>query len=117
MFVVREAQVEAMLEPMRRRFVEGTRAWLRGKWARKLELVKDDDLRKTIRAGMDRAMKYGIDTEASMSLFIELMVAIAPDFDDRPEAGWLKGFLENPRVPAAEKAEFVHRQLLPAPQE
>ncbi len=39
MFVVREAQVQAMLEPMRRRFVEGTRAWLRGKYARRLELV------------------------------------------------------------------------------
>jgi hypothetical protein len=49
-----------------------------------------------------------------MALFIELMVAIAPDFDDREEAGWLKGLLENPQVPAQEKAEFVHRQLLPA---
>jgi hypothetical protein len=114
MFVVRQAQVEQMLEPMRRRFVEGTRAWLRDKYARKLETMKDDDLRALIRQGIERAMKYGIDTEASMALFIELMVAIAPDFDDREEAGWLKGLLENPQVPAQEKAEFVHRQLLPA---
>ena len=116
MFVVRDAQVQAMLEPMRRRFVEGTRAWLRGKWAQKLEKVSDDDLRKLIRDGMDRAMKYRIDTESSMSLFIELMVAIAPDFDEQPQAAWLKGMLENPKIPAAEKAEFVHRQLMP-PQE
>src|SRR5437588_9782609 len=114
MFVIRQAQVEAMLEPMRRRFVEGTRAWLRGKWARKLELVSEDDLRKLIRQGMERALKYGIDTEASMSLFVELMVAVAPDFDDRPEAAWLKGLLENLKVPAQEKAVYVHRQLLPA---
>jgi hypothetical protein len=114
MFVVREAQVQAMLEPMRRRFVEGTRAWLRGKYAGRLELVTDDDLRKLIRDGMDRAMKYGIDTEASMAQFIELDVAVAPNFEDQPQNGWLKGFLQNPQVQAAEKAQFVHRQVLPA---
>jgi hypothetical protein len=114
MFVVRNLQVEAMLEPMRRRFVEGTRAWLRGKYARKLETVKDDDLRTLIRKGIGRAMGYGIDTEASMSLFIELVVAVGLEFDSAPEAQWLKAFLENPKVPAQEKAQYVHRQLLPA---
>jgi hypothetical protein len=114
MFVIRQAQVEAMLEPMRRRFVEGTRAWLRDKYARKLEATPDEALRALVRQGMSRALKYGIDTESSMALFIELMVAVAPDFDDREQAAWLKGFLENPQVPAQEKAQYVHRQLLPA---
>ncbi len=59
-------------------------------------------------------MAYGIDTEASMSQFIEILVAVADDFDSQPQNGWLKGYLQNPKVPAADKAAYVHRQLLRA---
>jgi hypothetical protein len=112
MFVVRDAQIEAMVEPMRRRFVEGIRAWLRDEYARKLETTSDDELRALVRAGMDRAMQYGIDTEASMSLIVELTVAVGLDFDARENGTWLKNFLENPKIPAQQKAEYVHRKLL-----
>jgi hypothetical protein len=113
MFVVRDAQIEAMLEPSRHQFVERTQEWLRGKYARKLETTRDDALRALVRSGMERALKYGIDTERSISLFVELWVVRGPGFDESEEAAWLAGLLEDPDVPGQQKAEYLHRNLLP----
>ena len=45
--------------------------------------------------------------------FIEVMVAVAPDFDERPENASLRSFLQSPNVPGDSKADYVHQQLIP----
>lgn len=54
-----------------------------GEWRNLFEL-SEADLRRVVEAGMDRALRHGLEDEAEQLAFLSLMLAFAPNFDQHP---------------------------------
>jgi hypothetical protein len=111
--VIRRKQMEALSSPQRKKFEDEMVVHLTGIFPARLREEPEEKIRELVRRGMNRAFCYGIDTPASLAQFIEVMVAVAPDFDERPENASLRSFLDSPDVPGDTKAGYVHQQLMP----
>jgi len=46
--------------------------------------IPEEVLRKMIKSGLARARGYGMEHESSLAVFVSLMFAVAPNFDEHP---------------------------------
>lgn len=68
----------------------------------------DEDLKRLVRIGMDRARKCGLTLESSIARFIGLMFVIAPNFDAHPLA---EKIWESSELPPDQRVELYYSLL------
>jgi hypothetical protein len=73
--------------------------------------AREDNLRKLIRQGIERARRYGIESERDAARFVELMIRIGPTFEELPEYAWAKAVLSDPNISGHGRVELIHQQL------
>ncbi len=77
------------------------------------EALGEPGTREEIRNGIDRAARYGIETERDVCKYIDLMFAFGRDFDTNPELPWAARILNDTKYesPTA-KVEDLHQTAI-----
>ena len=128
MLVIRQAQVDALIDERLREFRSWMLRHLREHFAAQLQDKSDDDLRTLIDDGLCRARRFGLDRRTSLCSFIDLMVLFGPGFENKREYPWVARALDDTRLvnPDARMAmmmryaiDWLHGSLpaLPSPTE
>ena len=116
MLTVRKQQLDALGAYMRQSFEDRVAQHLVREWplqVRKLLSAggSEKPVRDLIQLGIQKAARYGIESEADVMRFIELMVRILPEFDEQKELGWARAILDDRSLPGAAKIGLIQEQL------
>ena len=76
-----------------------------------LALPDESAARRLIRYGIEKCLGYGIDIEADIQLFLELMARHSPDFELEPDMSWALELLRQPDLPGSAKARTLFKRL------
>jgi len=105
---IREEQMKAFSAYMHVSFEKRVAAHLRKEQPERTKALTDSDLDKFIEAGVIRAQNRGFTREADLGLFLELMLLLGADFDEKPE--WEGEIFENRELTSDGKIDRL-RQL------
>lgn len=93
------------------RFEDEMVAHLRREYPAESSRMGESRLRELIRTGIERARTYHIVLEADVAGYIELMLAVSPDFDHGAATPWAGAILSQ-RIPGAAKLEQILERLV-----
>lgn len=85
MLRIRTAQKEVFRPVATAWFIDGLVHDVRRRFEPMVEAMDDETLRRCVAYGVDRAVKREITGDASVAVYVGLMFAIAPHFDDYPD--------------------------------
>jgi hypothetical protein len=105
---IREEQMKAFSAYMHVSFEKRVAAHLRKEQPERTKALTDSDLDKFIEVGVIRAQNRGFTREADLGIFLELMLLLGVNFDEKPDLA--AEIFENPEMPSAEKMDRL-RQL------
>ncbi len=75
------------------------------------ESLGDAAVARLIQEGIRKASTYHITSERDVALFIDLMVGIAPDFDQQPDMVWGRNILEDKTLTPGDKMDLIFSHL------
>lgn len=104
MLVIRSAQMDVFQRAAEDRFEENMVRHLGELFPARRG---DPSLRGLIRAGIVKARAYGIETDGSIAVLIDLMAGVAPDFDERPEGAWARAILDDRALPDDARLDII----------
>jgi hypothetical protein len=70
--------------------------YLREEHAEDVERYSDEDLRRRVDVAIARAVKYELTWDESITAFVAIMFAVAPNFDEQPA---IRAVMNDERVP------------------
>ncbi len=108
MLNIRQDQLETLDKIAEARFAERLVAYLREKQSIWVKHSPDDELRKRVRWGINRARSHGFTWESSIMKFVGLMFRIAPNFDEYPPVA---AVLVRTDVPRDELADLLFDEI------
>ncbi|MFO0758085.1 MAG: hypothetical protein U0359_16435 [Byssovorax sp.] len=86
MLRIQKEQIAALSSVAIEDFLERMREHLREAEPRRTAAMRDADLDALTRAALDRAPRYGMESEYDVCRFTELLFSLGPDFDRSPAA-------------------------------
>lgn len=102
---IRDEQLEAFTEDRTAKFeqymVDHLRRWIPDQCAE----LGQEEVRKRIRNGIDRAAMHDIYGQRDLARFIDLTFVLGPRFVQGPEHPWARRILEDKRVTPTEKVD------------
>jgi hypothetical protein len=107
MLKIREQQIEALEEYMRQSFIERTIKQLRGGCPDLTADRSDENLRKTIEAGIERAKRYGITIEWDVCRYIEYQLRFGVNFDTSSRTAWAGDLLRSHGIDGTSKMDRI----------
>lgn len=111
-FVVSDAHMEAFSKQQRKRFEDEMVLHLTREFPEEANRVGEDWLREMIREGVQSAEGYNILLERDVARYLELMLAISPDFDDSDKTPWAKDILTDERMTGQEKLDRICEHVM-----
>lgn len=93
MFVIRDAQLEALAASRREAFAEALEAELRAELPEPCARV---DVRAVIAQAVERCTAYGLATDEAIGRYARLMMVLGRDFDVDPALPWAASILGAP---------------------
>ena len=105
MLVVRQAQLDAFKALKRDQFVRETAKHLRTHFAEEVGHMDGEALERFVRDGIARAARHDVTSERDGARFIDLMVAIRPDFDALPAVQAVRDYLTYPGVTGTNRVD------------
>lgn len=103
--VIRNSQMDAFRESTMDAFEKRAAARLRSRFPARLAETTEDQLRETIRLGVERAKEYEITAESDVLRYLEYMVEYRPDFDEHDETLWAKRILRDRDLTGTQKMD------------
>ena len=100
MLTIHPHQLAVLGQGSDRRFISRAARYLGLRYPALVEDLPDDVVHDMVRGGMARARRYGIQNESALIAFLDLMFAIAPNFDEHPA---ITAMLTDLQVPADER--------------
>ena len=88
MVVIRKEQMDQMGDEEYRKFEQKMIAHLNEFFPDECKELGEEEVRKAIAYGVNRAASYGIEIERDVCNYIDLMFAIGKDYDTDPEEPW-----------------------------
>ncbi len=83
MLVIREAQIDDLQECADEKFVQRIMKHLREEQDAETYELDDPELRRRVKIGIKKARSYALTAERPIVFFVQLMFAIAPNFDEQ----------------------------------
>ena len=99
MFRLRKIQMKTLAQTQYEEFIEGMILYLQRFFPSASKTYTLTDLRLFIAQGIKRANEHGFDSKRDLCKYICLRMHLGPDFEDKPESAWMKGFFRDPDVP------------------
>lgn len=93
MLVIRREQLEAFRRYMSGQFEDRMVAHLKRYFPDRCAPLSDEEVRESIRYGVERADAYEICIEQDVSRYINLMYILGRDFDRDPDLPWAQAIL------------------------
>jgi hypothetical protein len=91
--LIRPEQMQALSAPSRGAFEEKVVAHLNRCFPDECAKLGEQNVRATIRLGLERARSYGITTSREVCLYIDVMMVYGRDFDRNPKLSWASEIL------------------------
>jgi hypothetical protein len=114
MFILRHHHMEALQAYARDQYARRAAADLRNRFPHRCEELGGEDLLAVVRAGIERAARYGITTETAVFLFLALFLAHGRDFETRKPLAWTRAILEDAQLDGAVKVALIYDRMPPA---
>ena len=111
MFTLRNDQLEALNASIAKDFERRMVKHLAHVFPEHSESLSEDAALRLIRVGIRKASTYHITSERDVALFIDLMVGIAPDFDQQPDMIWGRKILEEKALTPGDKMDLIFSRL------
>lgn len=109
--IVRKGQMSAFEEQMRKGFEDRMVVHLNKFFPEKTRRMKEEELRASIREGVEKADGYFVTREVDVARFIDLKFALAPDFDELEEMSWAREILDDHSISGQDKIERIYEEL------
>ena len=112
----RKEQMDVLSEYMRHSFEKRMVEHIAEEFPDKYRKMQDPErgdakVHELVREGMGKAEGYGLTSERDVALFIDVMVRVSPDFDQRPDMDWACEILKSDSVPPDGKLDAIHEEL------
>lgn len=98
--LIRKEQMEALEDAQRDAFETRMLARLRQYFPKHPEFLEERQLRKLIRLSVERSASYGMSSERSATLYLDLMCVLGAGFDQDPLLPWTQEILQDPAFPS-----------------
>ena len=108
MLVIRREQIDVLSAYMLDGFVSRMAIRLRADYARETEKMNDEDLRKFIKANIERANAFSVRADDNLASFLELATLCGADFFEMPGYEWAKTILEDDMIAETEKMNRIN---------
>ncbi len=110
---IRKAQMQVFRDLGMNRFVQDLVAHLQANFSEDLarQAVQKHEIEPFVRAGIQKAASYGIETRENVRGFVELMALLGAGFDSDAEHSSLGEILREPGLTGREKMDFISAQL------
>jgi hypothetical protein len=92
--VIRPEQMEALSASSYGAFEAKVAAHLNLCFPTECASLGQEQVRGTIRHGLERARGYGITSSREVCLYIDVMIVFGPEFDKNPELSWAAEILQ-----------------------
>jgi hypothetical protein len=109
MLMIRPKQLEMFEETAKQRFADRMVAFLNEEWQRQCAERGEEEVRCSIKTGIARAEKYSLTTENQIAKYINLMYALAFDFDKSPDTPWAGTILNDESLDPNYKIKCLYR--------
>jgi hypothetical protein len=105
---IRKDQIDTFDQIAEERFVDKLIAYLKERQSVWVANSPDDELRRRVRWGINRARSHGMTWESAIMKFVGLMFRIAPNFDEYPP---IAALLARTDVPPNELADRLFTDI------
>jgi hypothetical protein len=105
--VIGARQMQAFRQSVTAAFEDRMRAHVRACKPTLCEAAGDDNIRRFVRVGLERAVAHGFTRENTVQLFIELMLEFGHEFDSDPQFPWVREILATPYLRCEEARSTV----------
>src|SRR5262245_60840238 len=108
MLLVRERQLAAFQDAMRDAYVEGALNYLLLHYPEpSAALGGASEVRAFVCRGMQRASRFGVDTDGAITVLLELWIQFGENFERSPLRAWTANILSHPELPGTAKAGVI----------
>ena len=111
MLRIRPEQYEVLAAAQRTRFIDECAAFVREYWAEEYAAQGLDAVKQTAEQAIERAQEHGIEQEAGVLRFLNVMYALGIDFDRGADFPWAVTILENRDLPEDEKLARLEAEV------
>ena len=111
MLVIRKEQMEALSKQRLQQFEDRLVQYLTETMPDQCAARGEDQLRQDIRHGIERAVSYDITGERDVAGYVELLVRLGRDFDQRAETSWVQAILSDRMSTAENRLRRVQWRL------
>lgn len=112
MLTLRQEQIDAFKPKAAAQFEEDMLAHLEGFAPKRCEALGEQVVREVIRAGTNRAKKYGFVLRGPVRFYIELMFMFGGYFDTDPQCTWAAAVLKDPKpIEQMARADRLHKEM------
>ena len=111
MLTLRNDQLEALNTAISRGFERRMVKHLCRLFPERCEEMGPDALGLLIREGVRKAAGYRVRAERDVALFIDLMMGLSPDFDNRWETDWTREILEDDTLSPSDRMDLIYSNL------
>lgn len=98
MLVIRETQVTVLEQAVLRTFESRLLEHLKEFFPKHCEILGEEQVRKVIRLGIERAKQYGLVSERDIHLYLGLMFMLGSYFDQDPQLPWAAKILTDENI-------------------
>lgn len=111
MMIVRNSQLQDLSARKVGDFHDRLRKHLRRVFPEKTAGLKPEELAHRIKLGLEKAAEYKLVSELELTLFLDLVFGLGPDFDEQPRNEWMVRTLERMDLDNFEKLDKVFDRL------
>jgi hypothetical protein len=110
MIVIRREQMKAFEQYVLEGYIERCAARIAVDFPERSAALGDQGTVDLVRAGVARAALYRVESEGAVDRFIDLMVAIAPDFESDPRCAFAKHILDDDGLDDTFKMDLIYEK-------
>jgi len=108
MLKIRPEQKEELAKVELKKFEDRELIHLKKFWPDECHELTEDGVCKSIRAGIENAKKYEIESEYDVARYIDLMYTLSFDFDTNTQVSWPSEVLNDPDLNARIKMDKLN---------
>jgi hypothetical protein len=112
MLTIRAEQMGAMGQAAVKNFEDQVIEDLKKSVPKHCRLLGEENLRKKVHAGFERARSYGLSSENGLRLFVELTFLLGSGFDKDPQLPWAAEILNASAADQAARVERLHQRSM-----
>ena len=110
MFVIRRTQIAAFSKAALDDFEGRMVGHLRSSFPEETARMNEPELRSMIALGVKSAARWGLTREYDVCLYLHVMLALGPRFDEAPELTFAREILSRDRDPSS-SIDFLHDRV------